>query len=633
MARLRPFVMLLVLLLGMPSVFAAPAPSAPSPPPLEDVIARVRPAVVYLSVKGALGGSWSCSGFIYDPSGFVLTNHHCVDAAAEITVTLPDRRTFAGAVVDYMRRHEFGCPARTDVWIDAAVMKINGTNLPTIPLGESSALRQGQELYVLGYPQPSRVSPEEVSLSRGIVSAVRPGWIQTDAVIIGGNSGGPVVDRQGRVVGLAAFLAAFDPRGGSGFGGIVHIDAIRPMATAALTGGAKIQEFSVTGLEYVPPVAVGRRRVFRTSYEPGNTQTQARVTEDTSEVIQVQNFFGTFAYKVRTSDGSETQNILTIDGLQTLGSIGGPWRWTYQEPPTLLVFPPCVGYQWENRYRGENQSAGIVRQVVARVRIMADNDAVTVPAGTFPQTLRVVTTSQGVDARGGQQSQWQEVETEWWAPGVGAVRTVTENPATRQRWVSDLVSTGGVPAASPPPAPAPPQPAPPQPAPPSPTPPPPSEVVKPPAPNDRAIEPGDRVGAARIGDSLDSVIRILAEAPTVYSTQRPGQPGGWIGYQWKNRLYVVVDKDTRIIQRAGVWAPNRQEIAQPPFRVRGIGIGSGLFEVTAAFGQPDIRRQERDDVLYVYNTLGLAFYFGTNPQIVFNGQVWEIFVFKPGTYE
>lgn len=657
MSRLRLSAILLVLLLGFPSVLLGPVPrthtqlgeliavAAPAPPTpitpappatLEDMIARVKPAVVQVRRRdGGFG-----SGFIYDPSGYVLTNHHVVDGDTEWTVTLPDRRTFPATLVDYIRRHEYLCPTGiVDTWVDAAVLKISGPNLPTIPMGDPSTLRQGQELFVLGYPLPFDLPSAEVSVTRGIVSALRPGWLQTDALAAGGNSGGPVVDRQGRVVGLLAFGIG-DPRGGGNFSGVVRLDTIRPMSTAALTGGPKAQEFRITGLEYVPPVTVGRRRVWRNSYEPGNTQTQASASESSSEVTQVQNFAGSFVYTVRTSAGTEARNRLSVRGLHNLGSTGGSWRYVYPDGPLLtFAFPPCLGLAWQYRYLGENASDGTARQVAATVRIMSINDAVTVPAGNFPQTIRIVTTYQVADVRAGQARQWREVETEWWAAGVGVVRTVTENPDTRQRWVSDLISTGAPsvspspPPPPPPPPPAPPSPPEPTPPPPEPTPPPPPEVAKLPAPNDRAIVPGERVGAARVGDSLDGVIKVLAEAPTVSRSQSPGRPTGWIVYEWKNRLLAEVDKETRIIQRAGVWAPNPQEIVQPPFRVRGIGIGSGLFEVTGAFGQPDFRRQSDNAVQYVYNRLGLGFWIGTSSQFAFNGQVYQIFVFKPGTFE
>jgi len=158
--------------------------------------------------------------------------------------------------------------------------------------------------------------------------------------------------------------------------------------------------------------------------------------------------------------------------------------------------------------------------------------------------------------------------------------------------------------------------------------------MKPPAPNDRAIVPGERVGAARVGDSLDDVIKILGEVPAVSRSQRSGQPTGWIVYEFKNHLLVEVDKETRIIQLTGIWSPNLLEIAHPPFRVGTIGIGSGQFEVTGAFGQPETRRQNENAsaVQYVYDRLGLGFWIGTSPQFFFNGQVYQIFVFKPGTF-
>lgn len=604
------------------------SPVRPGLAQYEDLIARIKPAVVVVSTQGGGRGS----GFIYDASGYVLTNHHVIDGGTEYTVTLPDRRTFPATLVDYIRTNGYACPPRVETWTDAAVLKIASTNLPVIPMGDSDSVRQGQEILVLGYP--GGVGTEEVSASRGIVGAVRSGWFQTDATIVRGNSGGPVVDREGRVVGLAAFGVGDFFR----IGGVVAINAVKRMTTSAVTGGPRVQEFRITGLEYVPPVAVGRRRAWRDTYEPGNTQTQPRVGESATEVTQVRNFAGTFVYTVRGSDGSEFRNFLDAEGLHALGPVGGPWRWTYAEPPLSFAFPPCPGLSWENRYRVENASDGTVRQVVASVRVASVNDTVSVPAGNFSPVLQVVTTFQGTEVRAGQSRQWREVETEWWAAGVGVVRSVTENPDTHQRWISDLISTG-VPSVSPPSPAAPPsQAAPPPPAspPPGATPPPPSpapsDVTRPPAPNDRAIEPGNRVGAVRIGDSLDDAIKILGEVPKVTSSQRPGEPTGRIWYEWKSRLYALVEKDARVILRAGVWAPNSQEIAQPLFRVRGIGIGSGLFDVTGAFGQPDTKRQDEDDVVYVYNSLGIAFYIGTSPRRAFNGQVWDIRVFKPGTW-
>jgi len=610
------------------SVLLAPPPASYAQ--YEDLIARVKPAVVVVNVKNVLGGSGHGSGFIYDPSGYVLTNHHVVEGTTEITVTLPDRRTFPATVVDYLRRNEYACPPRVDTWVDAAVLKINGTGLPTIPIGDSSTLRQGQEVLVLGYP--GGVSTEEVSVSRGIVGGIRPGWFQTDATMIPGNSGGPVIDRQGRVVGLATFGVGLFFR----IGGVVAINEVRPMAEAAVRSGPRVQEFKITGLEYVPAVAVGRRRVFRQTYDPGAAGGQPSVTESSTEVTQVQNFSGSFLYTVRGNDGSETRNFLDAEGLHAIGSVSGTSRTAHTWPAYLFSFPPCVGVGWQRESRTENPAAGLVRQVTANVRIESASETVSVPAGTYTQVIRMATVMQVEEVQGSQRRAWREVETSWWAPGVGVVRSVDENQSTRQRWVQELASTDAGPLVTPPPAapPAPPPAPPPGPAPtPQPPQPAPGATARPPAPNDRAIVPGERIGAIRIGDSLDEVIRTLGEVPTASGSQRPGQPSGWIRYQWRNRVYAYVEKEKRVITEVGVWAPNPAEVPQPPFRTSGgIGLGTAESQVVAALGKPTKREYETRYVMYIYSASGIAFFIGTSPSYAFNWQVYDIFVFTPGTY-
>lgn len=491
---------------------------AAAPPPvhaqLEDLIARIKPAVVVVSARHVLGGGGRGSGFIYDASGYILTNQHVVEGAVEVSVTLPDRRSFPATVVDYIRKAEFPCPPRVETWTDAAVLKVNASGLPTLSMGDSNTLRQGQEILVLGYP--GGVGTEEVSVSRGIVSALRTGWIQTDATIVRGNSGGPVVDRQGRVVGLAAFGVGDFYR----IGGVVTVNSVRPMADAAMkVGGTRFQELKVTGVEYLPPVTVGRRRVWGTRYEPGTTGGQPSVRETSTEVTQVQNFAGAVLYTVRSSDGTESRNYLDASGLHHLGSSGGPWNFTYPEPALTWPFPPCRGRSWEYQWRAENPSQGILRQATVGVRIDSTNEVVTVPAGTFSQAIRVVAITQGVDVRGNQSKPWRGIATTWWAAGVGTVRSVWEDPDTRERVVEELLSVG-VPAAAAPP-PSPPSPTPP-PAPPPPPPPPPPPTPGPtPAPlpptvtgvaalrADRLIRPGESVGPVRLGMSLDDVIALF----------------------------------------------------------------------------------------------------------------------------
>ena len=144
------------------------------------------------------------SGVIIDSArGYVLTNHHVVEGADDVSVTLTDGRT--------LKAEFLGSDADTDV----ALMRIPAQNLTAVPLADSSALRVGDFVVAIG--NPFGVGQ---TVTSGIVSAVGrnnlPGvgfqnFIQTDASINPGNSGGALVDLNGRLVGINT--ASFNPRG------------------------------------------------------------------------------------------------------------------------------------------------------------------------------------------------------------------------------------------------------------------------------------------------------------------------------------------------------------------------------------------------------------------------------------
>ncbi|HXN10312.1 MAG TPA: trypsin-like peptidase domain-containing protein, partial [Steroidobacteraceae bacterium] len=137
------------------------------------------------------------SGFIISPDGYILTNTHVVNNASKITVKLTDRREFDGKVV--------GMDERTDV----AVIKINAKgDLPVVRLGDSNKLRPGQWVLAIGSPFGF-----ENSVTAGVVSAIARGnvgesgngyvpFIQTDVAVNPGNSGGPLFNLEGEVVGI-----------------------------------------------------------------------------------------------------------------------------------------------------------------------------------------------------------------------------------------------------------------------------------------------------------------------------------------------------------------------------------------------------------------------------------------------
>jgi serine protease Do len=133
------------------------------------------------------------SGFLISADGYILTNAHVVDRAREVTVRMTDRREYRAKVV--------GVDVRTDV----AVLKIDASKLPTVRIGNPAALKAGQWVVAIGSPFGF-----DNSVTAGIVSATArslPGdaytpFIQTDVAVNPGNSGGPLFNLQGEVVGI-----------------------------------------------------------------------------------------------------------------------------------------------------------------------------------------------------------------------------------------------------------------------------------------------------------------------------------------------------------------------------------------------------------------------------------------------
>jgi serine protease Do len=176
-------------------------------PSITDVVESVNPAVVSI-VVGTISYNFfmqpvptenAGSGVIIDPRGYIITNSHVVEGATSITVTLPDGRDFDAELVG------------TDPLSDLAVIKIDGSNLPTAAFGDSSHLRVGDWVIAIGNALALEGGP---TVTVGVVSALgrtieaESGWslydmIQTDAAINPGNSGGPLIDLQGKVIGIS----------------------------------------------------------------------------------------------------------------------------------------------------------------------------------------------------------------------------------------------------------------------------------------------------------------------------------------------------------------------------------------------------------------------------------------------
>ena len=204
------------------------------------------------------------SGFIINARGAVLTNHHVVDGATEILVTLPDARDFTARVV--------GTDPRNDI---AVVALEDAASLPVAPLGTSSDLMIGEWTVAIGNPFGGLISNSEPSVTAGVVSAlgrhiipsgndegVHLGMIQTDAAINPGNSGGPLVNALGDVVGINSSILSRSG-GSEGLGFAIPIDRALRIAEDLLRHGEVRRAWLGVEVDAVEADDFGRSRGVR----------------------------------------------------------------------------------------------------------------------------------------------------------------------------------------------------------------------------------------------------------------------------------------------------------------------------------------------------------------------------------
>jgi len=183
------------------------------------------------------------SGFIIHPDGYVVSNNHVVDGATEIRVRLSDGREFAAQVL--------GRDAKTDL----ALLKIEATGLPTIPVGDSEALQVGEPVMAIGNPFGL-----EQTVTTGIVSGTGrvigggpyDDYIQTDTSINPGNSGGPLINARGQAVGINTLI--FSQSGGSiGIGFAIPVNLAKPVLAQLASEGHVVRGWLGVSIQPVTP--------------------------------------------------------------------------------------------------------------------------------------------------------------------------------------------------------------------------------------------------------------------------------------------------------------------------------------------------------------------------------------------
>jgi S1-C subfamily serine protease len=208
------------------------------------------------------------SGFIINAGGLVLTNAHVVKGADKVSVTLKDNRVLEGKVMGI------------DTITDVAVVKLNGTNLPTVKLGNSEQIKPGEWAIAIGNPLGL-----DNTVTAGIVSATgrsssqvgdpqkRVNYIQTDAAINPGNSGGPLLNANGQVIGMNTAIL----KNAQGLGFAIPINQVQRIANQLATTGKVDHPF--LGVQMVTLTEQIRKQI--------NAESNPELSIDTSQGVLV----------------------------------------------------------------------------------------------------------------------------------------------------------------------------------------------------------------------------------------------------------------------------------------------------------------------------------------------------------
>lgn len=189
--------------------------------------------------------SGSGTGFVWDERGYIVTNYHVVEGARKITITLQDQSNWPAEVVGL-------APER-----DIAVLKIDGAKarLKALPLGDSGSLRVGRKVLAIGNPFGL-----DATLTTGVVSALGreiespnqrkiTNVIQTDAAINPGNSGGPLLNSEGKLIGVNTMI--YSPSGASaGIGFAIPVNTVKEVVPELITHGRIVRP--VLGVAVAP---------------------------------------------------------------------------------------------------------------------------------------------------------------------------------------------------------------------------------------------------------------------------------------------------------------------------------------------------------------------------------------------
>jgi S1-C subfamily serine protease len=242
------------------------------------------------------------SGSVLDKSGHILTNYHVVEGAQEIRVTLHNGESYEGNVIGY------------DPPNDMAVIKINASADELVPmeLGDSSRLRVGQIVYAIGNPYGL-----ERTMTTGIISSLNrslPGkggrtmrsMVQIDAALNRGNSGGPLLDTRGRLIGMNTAIASSTGEN-TGVGFAIPVDAVKRVVPQLIATGRVIRPDA--GINRVYQSEQGLTIATLT---PGGPAERAGLRG--FRIVREQRRGALTTYETRRVDRSQADTVVAVDG-------------------------------------------------------------------------------------------------------------------------------------------------------------------------------------------------------------------------------------------------------------------------------------------------------------------------------
>jgi serine protease Do len=230
---------------------------------IAEVANRLAPAVVSILVEGRSSSVSAGTGMIITSDGYILTNKHVVDGARSITIITDNNDTYENVKL-----------VGTDPTNDVAILKVNAKDLPTVILGDSKTIIIGQQVIAIG----NALGQYQNTITSGIISGLGRSltayssdysmseelsdMIQTDAAINAGNSGGPLVNAAGEVIGINTAVSSE----GSNLGFAIPISSVKGLIKSVIKEGritrsyAGVRYFNITpdiAIEYDLPVTSG----------------------------------------------------------------------------------------------------------------------------------------------------------------------------------------------------------------------------------------------------------------------------------------------------------------------------------------------------------------------------------------